>query len=305
MRCVTSLPLFSLRTGEHFRRGLESLGLDSKRGSFDKTTEEKWWGIVEATDSFHSIIKEVCDAIDEDRMRRMRESEQRERCKMFLEDQYAKSYRERKFMHDEDHLTNYFHPLYGSTFLKMPPRHSFIPTSISLPKQHRAPPPPPWRIDGATGVPCEAPPLSRDCASRNSYRSLFTRDYVCNEAELVQCPAALSTTLHMQLGFDSLRLSRNQLPSILSLQLTCRKYVWVTASIYALLAGAYEMLTEMNCSRNKISTLPADIGICKRMRRIDLSNNHLHDLPATFTNMPRLVRAKSHLTTDSIIFIFA
>ncbi|KAJ8603613.1 hypothetical protein CTAYLR_004843 [Chrysophaeum taylorii] len=270
-----------------FRSALSSLGFvletskERPAGAIvlARATEEEWWDV--ATRSSHSplaeiwdvtlVVKRVCDAFEANRASRERERESCERLAMLAEEAAEWEKREHHLMHAEDLRTN--EALRARLFWgnKLPPPFDPVPRPL-------APAPPPWRVDGATGRPCEPPALRACAATARSHRAFFTHAYVCNEEGIEDAPAALCLTLHLQLGLTSLRLPRNKLRAVstpgFNPQLTCR---------------TFKMLTELNCSRNQIAELPFDIGLCDKLARVDLQNNALHALPASFVRIESLV----------------
>mmetsp|Transcript_35568 Transcript_35568/g.120505 ORF Transcript_35568/g.120505 Transcript_35568/m.120505 type:complete len:1384 (+) Transcript_35568:259-4410(+) len=141
-----------------------------------------------------------------------------------------------------------------------------------------APPPPMWRRGGATGEPCDAPPVVDDMAQREGYRSLETHGLICVERGLADLPAALGTTLHLQLGINLIQLPRNKIETLHSFgrtpQIGCRSLV---------------QLVELRLPGNALQFLPEDIGLLQQLVILDLSRNSLHELPPSFLHLEGLV----------------
>ena len=111
-----------------------------------------------------------------------------------------------------------------------------------------------WRRGGATGEPCDAPPVVDDMAQREGYRSLETHGLICVERGLADLPAALGTTLHLQLGINLIQLPRNKIETLHSFgrtpQIGCRSLV---------------QLVELRLPGNALQFLPEDIGLLQQL----------------------------------------
>lgn len=234
-----------------------------------KLTEAEWWhkatknSLSQTAEMWElsQLLRPVCDAIEANDVVRQRQRESGEQNNMQFEDNAAREIRECGTMFEEDTRQNRHLSSRNFAILEYRP-FSSVPRLL-------APAPPRWRTHGATGESCEPPALRECAATSEGYRALFTHSYVCNEAGLEHIPAMLCTTLFMQLGLHSLNLPRNKLQAIVSPganpQITCREWT-VLWSVYLYnRPGSFQMLTELNCPGNQIASLPADIGLCRRL----------------------------------------
>ena len=76
------------------------------------------------------------------------------------------------------------------------------------------------------GAPCGGCPLVEDESTREGYLSLETHGLICVERGLADLPAALGSTLHLQLGIHLIQLPRNRIVTLHSFgrtpQIGCR-----------------------------------------------------------------------------------
>ena len=166
------------------------------------TREAEWWaasdcdrsGSITVTEALLVLPDAVCDALAEDERTRSEIVEYRETLEMEGEDFDAAEL--------EPELDEYEACIEAALAW---PTLQYKPFAVE--HKQLAPPPPMWRRGGATGEPCDAPPVVDDMAQREGYRSLETHGLICVERGLSDLPAALGTTLHLQLGMMDARTS--------------------------------------------------------------------------------------------------
>ncbi|KAK7238634.1 hypothetical protein SO694_00020310 [Aureococcus anophagefferens] len=237
------------------------------------TREAEWWaasdcdrsGSITVTEALLVLPDAVCDALAEDERTRSEIVEYRETLEMEGEDFDAAEL--------EPELDEYEACIEAALAW---PTLQYKPFAVE--HKQLAPPPPMWRRGGATGEPCDAPPVVDDMAQREGYRSLETHGLICVERGLSDLPAALGTTLHLQLGINLIQLPRNKIETLHSFgrtpQIGCRSLV---------------QLVELRLPGNALQFLPEDIGLLQQLVILDLSRNSLHELPPSFLHLEGLV----------------
>ncbi|KAH8045355.1 hypothetical protein JL722_14249 [Aureococcus anophagefferens] len=234
------------------------------------TREAEWWaasdcdrsGSITVTEALLVLPDAVCDAPEDERTR-SEIVEYRETLEMEGEDFDAAEL--------EPELDEYEACIEAALAW---PTLQYKPFAV----EHKQLAPPPMCRGGATGEPCDAPPVVDDMAQREGYRSLETHGLICVERGLSDLPAALGTTLHLQLGINLIQLPRNKIETLHSFgrtpQIGCRSLV---------------QLVELRLPGNALQFLPEDIGLLQQLVILDLSRNSLHELPPSFLHLEGLV----------------
>merc|ERR1711902_402517 len=56
----------------------------------------------------------------------------------------------------------------------------------------------------------------------------------------------------------------------------------------------FNMITDLNLSHNKLSTLPDEVSKCSQLEIVDISQNLFASLPNCLFNLPKIIQFKHH-----------